>query len=169
MSLIQNKVNKLDILYDVFNTPLICRVQNKVTLNRYDSNSQFILSLDRDNTTTLIPLGVGAPTSMLKTDQRMYFLVRNKTELTFSECSFEHAKICIEQKPLLVGNSLEEIACSIEQVINNSLMSDTIPDINKKDPDNWVIFLRIFIKQRNNIMAFFLSHAMCKFDELLKN
>ncbi len=166
MLTLNSMFEKLDLIHDMFDTPLICRIQNRVTIDRFSKEQDFILSLDHNNSTLIVPLNVGAPTSMLKSEQRAYFLLRNKKDmLSFTEIKYEYAKKLIHIKPQL---DCSNIALSVERVLNNVFMNETLPNINKRDPDNWRIFLNVFNKQGNDVMKFFISLAICKFDESLK-
>ncbi|MDG1751381.1 MAG: hypothetical protein P8I03_06945 [Thalassotalea sp.] len=153
---------KLDLIHDMFSTPSVSRIANRVVVNRYDAIGQtFVLVLKRDNTTVVLPVQVGVPTSTLPLDERAYFLLRNKKHgITFAEISMEMAQEYIAKQPEL---DEADIAASVEKVLNNSFMSDALPSINRRDPDNWMYFMQVFRNQGNDVMGFYMALAITKF------
>lgn len=159
-----NKWNQLDLIHEMFDTPVVSRIANRVVIEKYQAiNQEFILVLSTDNTTSVLPLNKGVPTLMLPNDARFLFLIRNKeSKLTFSQIQYDYAKKLISALPILNKEKLTE---SVESTLNDYFFSDTLPNIQKRNPDNWVDFLRLFRKQKNEIMSFFIAQAMCSFDE----
>jgi hypothetical protein len=157
---------KLDLIHDMFDTPAVSRIANRVVVNRYDSLGQsFVLVLKRDNTTVVLPIKSGVATTNLPLNERAYFLLRNKQNgITFTEIKMEMAQEYIAQKPEIDET---DIASSVEKALNNSFMSETLPKVNRRDPDNWKYFMEVFRKQGNDVMEFYMALATAKFDGFL--
>lgn len=160
-----NKWEQLDLLHDMFDTPAVSRIANRVVINRYNQEGQrFILSLDANNDTLLLPVQSGVPTTMLPVNARAYFSIKLKGDrITCTEIKFEYAKELVSKCPELDVN---DIGGSVEDALKNSFMSNTLPKINYRDPANWPDFLRVFKKQNNDVMQFFVAMAICKFEEM---
>ena len=160
------KWNKLTLIHDMFDTPVVSRIANRVVIDKYQAiNQEFILILSNDNSTSVLPLRKGVPTVMLPNDARFLFLVRNKKDvLNFSQIQYDYAKKLLSEQPVLNKENLAKLALSVESTLTDCFFSNTLPNIQKSNPDNWTDFLRVFKKQGNDVMSFFIANAICSFD-----
>ncbi len=159
--------NKLTVIHDLFNTPLVARVANQVVFTRYNNVGQeFLFTLDKDGRTLVLPLNRGVPTTMLDADCRFIFLVRNKeTEQTFTLINYGYAIKLLGKAPEFEGRDLLN---EVGAILSDSFNSESLPKVDVKDPSNWEIFARLFQEQKNDVMSFFMAKSIFKYHSLIE-
>lgn len=117
-----SKIAKINSLHDLFKTPSIARIANRLVFNRFsEENQEYLLVVNKDNSTDVLPLRQGFSLSLLNQTALSYYHITNrKKQLTVSYTNYEYArkKMLLEpritfpisnEKPSLFG-SLKDIA-----------------------------------------------------------
>jgi hypothetical protein len=166
LALSNSKWEKMDMLHEMFKAPKVCRLANRVVVNRYDTLGQeFVLTLNHDNTTVVLPVKAGVSTTTLPLHGRAYFLLRHKKcGVTFTEISMEKAIEFIAKKPEIDES---DIAGSVDKALRHCFHDEVLPKINRRDPDNWEFFMRAFKQSGNQLMEFYMALAITKFQGFL--
>ncbi len=157
---------KLNNIHEIFAVKKISRIANRVVVNRYkEIGQEFVLALNGDNTTVVLPIKAGVATTTLPLDARLYFLLRNKeTGNTWTEISMERAKELIAKKPEIDES---DIANGVEKALQNCFTKDALPKINYRDPDNWHYFMAAFKNSGNQVMELYMALCITKFQQFL--